>query len=583
MSSMESEAPADRPSFDVIILGSGLAGSSLGAILARADQRVLILDAGKHPRFAIGESTIPYTSFLLRLLAERYEVPELKYLATFEGVQAKIAPTGGAKRDFGFLYHRRGEEQRIGEANENVTPKVASTENHLFRQDVDAWMASVAVKYGARLLEETRVGDFEFDDGGVTVISERGDRWRGRFLVDASGFRSPLARKLSLREEPTRMRHHSRSLFTHMTGVLPYEDLVSPRGAHGNVRPWSQGTLHHVFDGGWLWVIPFNNHPRAVNPLVSVGLSLDPRQCPDPGHGPEEEFRRFLADFPSIARQFAGARPARPWVSTGRLQYSSRQTVGYRWCLTSHAAGFVDALYSRGLSNTFEIIQALAWRLLDALRDDDFSVERFKQVEELEQGLLDFNDTLVANSYIAFRDYELWDAWFRLWSLQSRLSIFAAARAYGRFARQGDTGAVDQLERLGIRASIPDYAPVRDLFAQADRELRAVAENQADPQATARRVRGLLADASFLPAPLRMGDPDAKVIHISPARMLGALRWARREAPPEVGELLYGGITEIIRLRARRGEFMLGEELKQALATVPVIGRPFRAPAPTAP
>jgi len=48
--------------FDVAILGVGMAGGVLGAVLARHGVRVLLIDADTHPRFAVWESTIPYTS-----------------------------------------------------------------------------------------------------------------------------------------------------------------------------------------------------------------------------------------------------------------------------------------------------------------------------------------------------------------------------------------------------------------------------------------------------------------------------------------------------------------------------------------
>ncbi|MEU8386022.1 tryptophan 7-halogenase, partial [Streptosporangium sp. NPDC048865] len=71
-----SQTRADH--YDVAILGSGMAGGMLGAVLARNGVKVLLLDAGTHPRFAVGESTIPYTSGMTRLISERYGVPELK-------------------------------------------------------------------------------------------------------------------------------------------------------------------------------------------------------------------------------------------------------------------------------------------------------------------------------------------------------------------------------------------------------------------------------------------------------------------------------------------------------------------------
>ncbi|MCK9897084.1 NAD(P)/FAD-dependent oxidoreductase [Frankia sp. AgB32] len=576
---MSSNPPPDAPSVetnDVVILGAGIAGSVLAAVLARGGANVLMIDAGTHPRFAVGESTIPYTSIMARLMAERYDVPELKALGTFESVQSKIGPTSGIKRNFGFLYHRRGEHQNTAEYNENVTPKIANTDSHLFRQDVDAWLVTVAVKYGARIRQQVRVTDVDFDDYGATVTGANGETWRTRYVVDASGFRSPLAQKFGLREEPSRLRHHSRSMFTHMVGVTPYDDLV-PRKAHGNYRRWHQGTLHHVFEGGWLWVIPFNNHPMATNPLVSVGLTVDPRVHPDPGCGPEEEFRRFVADFPSIAGQFTNARPVREWVSTGRLQYSSRQTIGDRWCLMSHAAGFIDPLFSRGLSNTFDVINALAWRLLDALRDDDFSVERFALVEKLEQGLLDFNDDLVANSFTAFSDYDLWNAWFRLWSMHQRLAIFVIGRAYGKYRLAGDVSALDDLERLGVQAAMPDHPPTQELYARASQEIRAVAAGTTRPADAAARIMALLDDADFLPRAMGLHDPHHRTIHASGPTVARVLRWSRRSPSSEVADLFYDGITQVIRLRLARGEFAFGAELKHAVAGLPVLGRPFRA------
>jgi FADH2 O2-dependent halogenase len=50
--------------FDVTLLGAGIAGTVLAAILARHGLKVVVLEEGDHPKFAIGESTIP--EFTLR-------------------------------------------------------------------------------------------------------------------------------------------------------------------------------------------------------------------------------------------------------------------------------------------------------------------------------------------------------------------------------------------------------------------------------------------------------------------------------------------------------------------------------------
>jgi len=573
------KSAGSRPDTDVIVLGSGLAGSAMAAVLAEGGAEVLILDAGQHPRFAIGESTIPYTSMLMRLVAERYNIPELKHLTTFENVQERISSSSGVKRNFGFLYHRAGQPQRYEECHEFPIPKITHTENHFFRQDIDAWMLQVAVKHGASIRQQVRVEDVDVDAAGVTVRDSTGGEWRARYLVDASGFRSPVATKFDLREEPTRLRHQSRGMFTHMIDVKPYEDTVPP-GAHGNPTKWSQGTLHHLFEGGWAWVIPFNNHSRATNPLVSVGLNLDPRIHPKPDGTAAEEFQSFMDRFPDIRAQFATAKPVRDWVSTGRLQYSSKQTVGYRWCMTSHAAGFVDALFSRGLSNTFEIVNALGWRLLDALHDDDFDPARFDYVQDLEQGLLDFNDDLVANAYTSFADYDLWDSWFRVWSAGQILATFEINRAYATFLDSHDTRDLRHLEKLAPAGSIPDYEPARQLMHNVSQQCRGVSEGTVASQTAAKAIMAELTGADFIPPAFGLANPDNRWFNATFPKVLKTLRWAKTEAPDPIGDLVYDGLTLFIKKRLSRDEFNLGAEAKHWAAEQPLIGRRLRVPVP---
>ncbi|MGC4868602.1 NAD(P)/FAD-dependent oxidoreductase [Micromonospora sp. DT53] len=574
--------PRSTPDYDVAIIGSGLSGTMLAACLARNGAKVLIVDGATHPRFAIGESTIPATSMMMRLVSERYGVPEIKWLSTFEGVQSKINTTSGVKRNFGFVYHRPGERQDPRETHMFPIPKVTHTESHFYRQDIDNWMLTVAAKYGTTVRQQVRITGVEVDDDGVT-LAHTGGHFRAKFVVDASGFRSVLAEQFGLREEPSRFRHQSRSLFTHMVGIRPYDE-IAPKSRYGHPSPWHDGTLHHLFPGGWMWVIPFDNHLRGTNDLCSVGLQLDPRVHPVPDCSPEEEFRRFIARFPDIAPQFAEARAVRDWTRTGRLQYSSRQTVGYRWCLTSHAAGFLDPLFSRGLSNSLETMHALVHRLLSAIADDDFSVERFEYMQEFEQGLLDFNDDLVANAYTSFGDWRLWDAWFRIWSLGQFIATFEVNRAYAKFLDTRDPAVLAPLERPWWRGRVipqdSPYGAVMELLQQVNDMTRAVQEGRAESGATAAELLRLLREADFVPPAWGLADPNNQWTDASFLEIGRTLRWARKKAPKAVGDLTYDGLTLFMKKRFSPGEFAVGEELKHLLARWPVIGKRLRVPAP---
>lgn len=538
--------------YDVAILGAGIAGSMLATVLARNGVRTLLVDAGLHPRFAVGESTIPYTSALVRVISARYDVPEVAALATYRDIRDKVSRNCGWKKNFGFVYHRPERAQNPAEANQLVLPVALQTETHLFRQDVDAYMYNVALKYGADARTGMKITDLDIDGGtGVVLHSESGEEFHAEYLVDASGFRSPLADRLSLREEPTRARTHSRSLFTHMTGVKPYDETPSG-GLHGQPSRWHDGTLHHVFDGGWLWVIPFDNSKDSLNPLCSVGLTLDPRVHPAGEASPQEEFDAFLRRFPDVARQFENAKVARPWVATGRLQYSSKQVVGDRFCLTSHAAGFIDPLYSRGLTNSFEVVNALAWRLIEASRDGDWSMERFQYVEELQQGLFDVHDDLVYTSFVAFRDYHLWNAVFRTWALSTVLAALTLENAYFAFASHGRDEVFRDLEQTRYPGS---PFPVSDTYNQmrfdALQLCRDVDEGRLEPKAAADRLFGILQNADYVPGAFKIGDPDEHYIFITPPKMAQAAKWAGSAAPKEVGELMHGAMSGLVKERLR--------------------------------
>ena len=54
------------PVMDTVIIGSGPAGSTIGALLARAGQKVLLVEKETFPRFHIGESLLPFGNDVLK-------------------------------------------------------------------------------------------------------------------------------------------------------------------------------------------------------------------------------------------------------------------------------------------------------------------------------------------------------------------------------------------------------------------------------------------------------------------------------------------------------------------------------------
>jgi FADH2 O2-dependent halogenase len=537
---------------DVTVLGSGIGGSTVAAILARQGVSVALVDGARHPRFALGESTIGETSFLMRLLAARYDVPELAQVSTSAGIGAHASRRCGVKTNFGFVYHRPGEDHDPYEVTQcSVSEGPFGPESHLMRADIDQYLFQAAVRYGALPREGVRVAGVDIGAGEAAIALQSGETLRSDYVIDATGRTSVLANAFGLRDEPCRFHTDSRTIFTHMRGVKPY-DAVEPSSGQPNL--WHQGTLHHLFDGGWLWVIPFDNHADSLNPLCSVGLTLDPRVFPKDDTPAQAEFDAFLSRFPDIAWQFQDARAVRPWVSTGRLQYSAKQVVGDRFCLTSHAAGFIDALYSRGLTNTMEVVNALAWRLIAAAGDGDWSTERFGYLETLQQGLFGFHDDLVFSSFVGFRDYELWNAVNRTWLLGTMLGNVMLEDAYYRFVRSGDAGVLRELEESTHPGSPLPVSPGFNAMSALTRDLcTQVDEGSLAPQEAARRILACIREADFIAPSFRLGQRDTRCFNMSPGKMAKNALWCRRDAPPEIGSRMINASKGLVRMRLLGG------------------------------
>lgn len=528
---------------DVTILGAGIAGTMLAAILARNGLKVQVLEEGSHPRFAIGESIIPEFTLRLRLAALRFDVPELAYLTNFNDIRDKLGSSHGVKRALSFLYHREGCEQAARESLQMPTLHTPlGPEAHIFRQDIDAYYLAVAIRYGAQVVQTVKTTRIDIDNKGACVQTEKHGEFRSRYLVDASGFRSPLVKALELRENPPRYRTRSRAIFSHFVDVHPYDEIGASRKEHGLPYPLAQTTLHHVSDGGWMWIIPFNNHSRATNPLCSVGLMLDLDRFPQQqGLKPEDELRSFIQRFPSVARQFERARPVRNLAATGRLQYSSHQMVGDRWCLSAHAGAFTDALFSSGLMLSIGATTLLVDALLKACRDDDFSRERFLAVEDFIQNGFAQHDRLVWASYVAFQDFSLWNAWSRFYAMGLVLGTLGPLRCYLRYLESGDRSFLEAIEQLPYReAAGGGFPPVRQVFDRGFDEILSVRNEGKDPAVAARNLFGILKEIDFLPPSFDMRDPEQHApTTFSVSKMRRDIRWVAHRAPAWAREALF--------------------------------------------
>jgi FADH2 O2-dependent halogenase len=421
-------SPRVRVSADVAVVGSGFSGALAALALRKRGLRVALLERGRHPRFAIGESTTPLTNLLLEELADRYDLPAVRSFSKWGTWQRDHPDVGcGLKRGFTFLFHRFDEpfeddERHARQLLVAASPHDEVADTHWYRADFDDALVRQAAAAGAIYLDELHLEDLAHIPGGMRLEGTRHGRGvdvTAGFVMDASGARGFLAGALGIGNAPLRWLPPTQALFAHFRDVDTWEGAVP---SHGNPPyPPDAAALHHVFPGGWIWILRFNNGITSAGAVLtdalaeSIGVS-----------GGAAAWDRLLARLPSVARQFRSARPATAFVHAPRVAFRSREVAGSTWALLPSAAGIIDPLLSTG----FPLTLLGLGRLLDILEKTAPGAERdlaLAGYSRITQEELDVTEQLVAALYANMADPALF----------KRLGLlYFAAASYSEGARR---------------------------------------------------------------------------------------------------------------------------------------------------
>jgi FADH2 O2-dependent halogenase len=399
-----------REQADVVVLGAGFAGSLMALVLHRLGRRVVLVERGRHPRFALGESSTPIANLALAEISRMYDLPALLPLAKY-GTWKHTYPhlVCGKKRGFTFAAHSPGEPfipcpRHGNELLVTASPADEIADTHWLRADVDHFIVQQAVAAGVHYLDRTALDRIEPGPPWQLAGEREGEAvaLTAAFVVDATGPAGALARALNIGTRPDEVRTNSWSVFSHFADVERWEDIQAEQGGRTDEHPYhcDDAALHHVLEEGWMWVLRFDNG------VTSAGFLLDgSKHQPDVSIAPQEEWARIMARYPSVARQFHRARSVLPWMRTARLQRRARRTAGATWAMLAPAAYTLDALYSTGNAHALLTIQRLA-RIVEHSWGHDMH-ELLDGYDRTLQREMRFLDMLVHGSYRAFAHFEL--------------------------------------------------------------------------------------------------------------------------------------------------------------------------------
>ncbi len=310
------ERPEATVPCDVLVIGGGPAGATVSALLAERGRHVVVVEKDRHPRFHVGESLLPQNLELFEQL----------------GIHDEIRRIGVYKPGAEFVATDRGEPIIFRFAN-----ALGSRYTHAYqvrRSEFDATLIANARRRGAEVHEATRVIDVAFPpDAAINVraLDESGMErsWAPRFVVDASGRDTFLAGRLAM-SVPNK-RNNTAAIYAHFRGVERHsgedEGLITI----------------HLFDEGWIWMIPLRENVMSVG--VVARSAFFKRRTTDVA----TFFRAALAAVPSVAQRMNDAQLASKATSTGNYSYASRQLAGDRYLLVGDAYAFIDPIFSSGV------------------------------------------------------------------------------------------------------------------------------------------------------------------------------------------------------------------------------------------
>lgn len=396
---------------EIMILGSGFAGNLLAMLLRKMGREPILIERGTHPRFAIGESSTPLANLSLERLCRTYDLPAILPLCKYGSWQQSHPElVCGLKRGFSFFKHRAQQEfaPQPDHANELLVAASPSDEvgdTHWYREHFDFFLLQEAQKLQIPYCDRVQIEAIEHKDGWL-LHGKQPDQeieFRARFLIDATGTASVLAKTLGIDCSPRELKTNTWSIYSHFHGVELWENLLKEMGGDVSDHPYrcDDAALHHIFDDGWMWVLRFNNG------LASAGVVLDAERN-QLGYStkPEDVWKKVLASHPSVARQFADAQRIRPFTCTGQLQRCAKRVAGKDWAILPHAAYFIDPLLSAGNAHTLLCVERLAKMIQEHWHKNSLA-QSLAVYETTLRREITFLDQLVHGCYCAFPHFEL--------------------------------------------------------------------------------------------------------------------------------------------------------------------------------
>lgn len=316
---------------DVLIIGAGPSGTVCAAILHKNGYKVKIIEKQQFPRFVIGESLLPGCM-------HNFE----------EAGMIDVIEKAGFQRKCGAKFIKHDEVCDFNFSNQfsdgyNWTWQVK-------RDRLDHLLAEEVAKRGVDVSYLSEVTGVKFNEDGssVTTVKDAGGskNIHAKFIVDGSGYGRVLPRLLNL-DSPSGHPDRS-SFFCH----------ARPKKIADTKERERIIIIVHSNDI-WGWVIPFSDGTS------SVGVVGDPKGVNCFEGNKQEQMRQWIAKMPALRERLTDCELLFEPQSITGYSSSTKQLYGNGYVLTGNASGFIDPVFSSGVTLATESA-GLAAKLISA-------------------------------------------------------------------------------------------------------------------------------------------------------------------------------------------------------------------------